>query len=199
MHPEKVTVWCGLWAGGIIASYYFKNAANRNVTVNVERYRQKIFNFFLPKMQALDLQGMLFQWACGFNGNNGLIERRIRWTFISNSATDNWPPRSCDLTPLDYVLWGYVKAHIYTDKPASIDALADNIEVFIREIPAEMLQRVCHNWTKRMDHLKRSRRQHLHEISIQIKISCIFFNVCFLKNFPIAFKKSFFFITETCP
>ena len=76
--------------------------------------------------------------------NNGLIERRFN--------------------ALDYFLWDYVKAHVYTDKPASIDALEDNIEAFIREIPAEMLERVCQNWTKRMDHLKRSRGQHFHEI-----------------------------------
>ena len=82
-------------------------------------------------------------------------------------------------------MWGYVKAQVYTEKPASMDALEDNIEAFIREITAEMLERVYQNWTKRMDHLKRSRGQHLHEIifkhkiiwtvlSIQIKISCIF-------------------------
>ena len=50
-------------------------------------------------------------------------------------------PRSCDLTRLDYSLCGYVKAHVYTDKPASIDALQDNIEAFIRELPAELLKR----------------------------------------------------------
>ena len=65
--------------------------------------------------------------------------------------------------PLDIFLWGYVKAHVYTDKPASIDALEDNIEAFIPEIPAEMLERVW-NWTKRMDHLKRSCGQHMREI-----------------------------------
>ena len=54
-------------------------------------------------------------------------------------------------------LWGYVKAHVYTDKPASIDALEDNIEAFIREIPADMLERICQSWTKRMDHWRRSR------------------------------------------
>ena len=67
-------------------------------------------------------------------------------------------------TPLDYFLRGSVYAHVVTDKPASVDALKDNIEAFIREIPAEMLQRVCQNWTKRMENLKRSRGQHLHEI-----------------------------------
>ena len=65
--------------------------------------------------------------------------------FISRSGPINWPPRSYDLTPLDYFLWRYVKAHVYTDKSASIEA-------FIREISAEMLKRVRQNWTKRMDH-----------------------------------------------
>ena len=60
-------------------------------------------------------------------------------------------------------LWTIIRAHVYTDKPASIDALEDNIEAFIREIPAEMLERVCQNWTKRLDHLKRGRGQYLHE------------------------------------
>ncbi|GFX94026.1 uncharacterized protein TNCV_3413881 [Trichonephila clavipes] len=25
LHPEKLTVWCTLWAGGIIGPYFFKN------------------------------------------------------------------------------------------------------------------------------------------------------------------------------
>ncbi|GFU80284.1 uncharacterized protein TNCV_3520611 [Trichonephila clavipes] len=32
---------------------------------------------------------------------------------ISRFGPVNWPPRSCDLTPLDYFLWGYVKSLIY--------------------------------------------------------------------------------------
>ena len=44
--------------------------------------------------------------------------------------------------PLDYFLWDYVKAFVYTDKPASIEALKDNIEAFIRGISAELLERV---------------------------------------------------------
>ncbi|CAF4520213.1 unnamed protein product, partial [Didymodactylos carnosus] len=27
MHPEKLTVWCGLWSGGIIGPFFFKNDA----------------------------------------------------------------------------------------------------------------------------------------------------------------------------
>ena len=44
---------------------------------------------------------------------------------------------------LDYFMWDYVKAYVYTDKSASIDALEDNIEAYIREIPVEKFERVC--------------------------------------------------------
>ena len=57
--------------------------------------------------------------------------------FISRSGPVNWSSRSCYL---DYFIG--VKAHVNTDKPASIDELEDNIVAFIREIPAEMLERV---------------------------------------------------------
>ena len=45
-----------------------------------------------------------------------------------------WPPRSCDLTPLDYYLWGAVKDKCNADKPQTIDDLKDNIPEAIAEI-----------------------------------------------------------------
>ncbi|GFS55392.1 putative DD41D transposase [Trichonephila clavipes] len=45
MHPEKLTVWCALWAGGITGPYFFKNDEGHNVTVNGDRYRAMITNF----------------------------------------------------------------------------------------------------------------------------------------------------------
>ena len=46
---------------------------------------------------------------------------------ISRRADVVWPPWGCDLTPLDYYLWGAVKDKCYADKPVTIDALKDNI------------------------------------------------------------------------
>ncbi|GFW73722.1 uncharacterized protein TNCV_1541761 [Trichonephila clavipes] len=45
LHPEKLTVWCALWAGGIIGPYFFKNDEGQIVTVNGDRYRAMITNF----------------------------------------------------------------------------------------------------------------------------------------------------------
>ncbi|GFV79393.1 DUF4817 domain-containing protein [Trichonephila clavipes] len=46
LHPEKLTVWCTLWAGGNIGPYFFKHDEGHNVTVNGDRYRAMITNFF---------------------------------------------------------------------------------------------------------------------------------------------------------
>ena len=50
---------------------------------------------------------------------------------ISRRVDVVWPPRSCDLTPLDYYFWDAVKDKCYADKPEAIDALKDNIREVI--------------------------------------------------------------------
>ena len=47
-----------------------------------------------------------------------VIEDRI----ISRRVDVVWPARSCDLTPLDYYLWGAIKDKCYADKEETIDA-----------------------------------------------------------------------------
>ena len=61
LHPEKTTVWCGLWAGGIIGPFFFKNDQNQNVTVNGQRYRAMITDFLLPEIEARGLNDIWFQ------------------------------------------------------------------------------------------------------------------------------------------
>ncbi|GFV44657.1 uncharacterized protein TNCV_3362051, partial [Trichonephila clavipes] len=68
----------------------------------------------------------------------------------------NWPPRSCDLTPLDYFLWGYVKSLVYADKPQTLDHLKDNIRRVIADIRPQMLEKVIENWTSRLDYIRAS-------------------------------------------
>ena len=53
---------------------------------------------------------------------------------ISHRADVVWPPRSCDLTPLDYYLWSAVKDKCYANKPETIEALKHNTRKAIGEI-----------------------------------------------------------------
>ncbi|GFX93645.1 putative LOC100569746 [Trichonephila clavipes] len=76
---------------------------------------------------------------------------------ISRFGPVNWPPRSWDLTPLDYFLWGYVKSFVYADKRQTLDHLEDNIRRVIVDIRPQMLEKVIENWTSRLDCIRASR------------------------------------------
>ncbi|GFS60302.1 transposable element Tc1 transposase [Trichonephila clavipes] len=105
---KKLTVWCALWAGGIIGPYFFKNDEGNNVTVNGDRYRAMITNFFIPELNNHNIQKLWSQQ----NGATCHTARAafdlLKYTFgdrlISRFGPVNWPLRSCDLTPLDYFL-----------------------------------------------------------------------------------------------
>ncbi|GFY08963.1 putative DD41D transposase [Trichonephila clavipes] len=118
-HPEKLTVWCALWAGGIIGPYFFKNDESHNVTVNGDRYRAMITNFFIPELNNHDVQELRFQQDGATCHTTRATINLLTDTFgdrlISRFGPVNWPPRSCDLTPLDYFLWGYVKSLVYAN------------------------------------------------------------------------------------
>lgn len=56
LHPEKRTVWCALWAGGIIGPHFFKNDAGQNATVNSDCYRAMNTDFFVYQLINHDAQ-----------------------------------------------------------------------------------------------------------------------------------------------
>ncbi|GFW69936.1 DUF4817 domain-containing protein [Trichonephila clavipes] len=109
LHPEKLTVWCALWAGGIIGPYFFKNDEGHN-----ELWFQQDGATCHTARATIDL-----------------LKDTFGDRLISLFGPVNWPPRSCDLTPLDYFLWGYVKSLVYADKPQTLDYLEDNIRVLL--------------------------------------------------------------------
>ncbi|GFY03992.1 transposable element Tc3 transposase [Trichonephila clavipes] len=76
----------------------------------------------------------------------------------------NWPARSCDLIPLDYFLWGYVKSLVYVDKAQTLDHLENNIRRVIADIWPQMLEKVIENCTSRLDYIRASRGSHMPEI-----------------------------------
>ncbi|GFT99234.1 transposable element Tc3 transposase, partial [Trichonephila clavipes] len=76
----------------------------------------------------------------------------------------NWSTRSCDLTPLNYFLWGYVKSLVYVDKPQTLDRLEDNIRRVINDIRPQMLEKVIEKWTSRLDYIRASRGSPMPEI-----------------------------------
>ncbi|GFT87844.1 putative transposable element [Trichonephila clavipes] len=168
LHPEKLTVWGALWAGGIIGSYFFKTDEGHNVTVNGDRYRAMITNFLIPELNNHHVQELWFQQdgaTCHTaRATIDLLKDTFGDRLISRFGPVNWPPRSCDLTPLDSFLWGYVKSLVYADKPQTLDHLEDNIRRVIADIRPQMLEKVIENWTSRLDYIRASHGSPMREI-----------------------------------
>ncbi|GFV71572.1 uncharacterized protein TNCV_1397691 [Trichonephila clavipes] len=97
---------------GLVESF-FKNDEGHNVTVNGDRYRAMITNFFISELNNHDVLELWFQQdgaTCHTaRATIDLLKDTFGDRLISHFGPVNWPPRSCDLTPLDYFLSGYVK------------------------------------------------------------------------------------------
>ena len=51
-----------------------------------------------------------------------------------------WPPRSPDLNPCDFYLWGHLKSVVYNPLPNTIEDLKVNIVREIKKISKEILK-----------------------------------------------------------
>ncbi|GFS72017.1 putative transposable element [Trichonephila clavipes] len=131
-----------------------------------------ITNFFIPELNNHDVQELWFQQdgaTCHTaRATIALLKDTFGDRLISRFGPVNWPPRSCDLTPLDYFLWVYVKSLVYADKPQTLDHLEDNIRRVIADIRPQMLEKVIENWTSRLDYIRASRGIPMPEIIFEI-------------------------------
>ncbi|GFT42092.1 transposable element Tc3 transposase [Trichonephila clavipes] len=141
LHPEKLTVWCALWAGGIIGPYFFNNDEGHNL------WNQQDGATCHTARATIDL-----------------LKDTFGDRLISRFGPVTWPPRSCDLTPLDYFLWGYVKSLVCADKPQTLGHLEDNIRRVIADIRPQILEKVIENWTSRLIYIRASRGSPMPEI-----------------------------------
>ena len=93
---------------GVIGPYFFENEAGNAVTVNGVSYRNKITEFLWPKLDDIENEVMWFQQdgvTCHTaRVTTELLREEFPGRVISRNGDQNWPPRSCDLTPCDFFL-----------------------------------------------------------------------------------------------
>lgn len=127
-----------------------------------------ITDFFVPEARRRHVARLWFQQDGATCHTAGVTIDLLMETFgeriISRNGPVNWPPRSCDLTPLDFFLWGYVKSLVYADKPTTIQHLENNIVRVIGDIRPFMLKKVMENWINRMHQTIENEGRHLPDI-----------------------------------
>lgn len=139
IHPQKLTVWCDC----VIGPYFFENDIDEDITINGE----PITDFFWPKLNNMWLlqDGTTCHTA---DATMDILHERFEGMVISRRGDMNWPPISCDLTPLDFFLWGFLKSQVYANKRKSTDVIKVKITNAIAQIQPDLCGRVIENWTK---------------------------------------------------
>ena len=152
LHDEQVTVWCGVSAKTVIGPFFFQNENGHAVTINQELYRDMMTNFVMPIIRRKRMRQFWFQQDGAPSHTSRITIDFLKNLFpgrlMSKSGDLDWPPRSPDLTPADFFLWGYLKSKVYVNKPRTVEELKDNIREEIAAILAEILAKTMENAAK---------------------------------------------------
>ncbi|GFV87892.1 transposable element Tc3 transposase [Trichonephila clavipes] len=163
------------WLNGYV------NKQNCRIWSEANPQGEMITIFFIPELKNHDVQELWFQQdgaTCHTaRATIDLLKDTFGDRLISHFGPVSFPLRSCDLTPLDYFLWGYVKSLVYADKPQTLDHFEDNIRRVIAYIRPQMLEKVIENWTSRLDYIRASRDSHMPEIIFKVLCHNIIFRI----------------------
>lgn len=148
----SINVWAGIVGDTVIGPYFFEEHLNG----------ANYLNFLRTELPDL-LQNVLLNARPGiwFQQDGAPAHRSRQVTAFLNDHFPNrwigigsticvWPPRSPDLTPLDYFLWGFVKERVFLTEPTTIENMKDRIRNAFEEITPEVLQRVRASFQMRL-------------------------------------------------
>ena len=92
----------------------------------------------------------LLHWATPHIANN--VREYLKRQFLDRfSNKEKWPPRSPDLNPCDFFLWGYLKQRVYNTMPQSLDSLKENITREFKNISKDTLKNTFDDFYKRLE------------------------------------------------
>lgn len=147
LHEQKILVFCAISAAKVYGPYFF------STSVNQHNYLSMLQDWFWPKHLRTDsYKKYYFQQDGATPHTANLVQNWMREKmgkkFMDKSK---WPPRSPDLNPCDYFLWGYLKQEVYNPLPKNLEELKVNIERETQKIPKNMLNSTFLNFEKRLN------------------------------------------------
>lgn len=140
---KQTCVWAGMMKDHLYGPYFFP------ATVNGDSYRAILSELFINDLlqSGEDLSHVWFQQdgapAHTSRDTCALLDYYFNDRVISKGFPHEWPPRSSDLTPCDFFLWGTVKDMVYKDgRVGTVSELQDKIIAAFNLIRGQRMQHV---------------------------------------------------------
>lgn len=155
LHPIKIGVWVAMSRRRIIGPIFFHE------TINADRYQRLILQPFMDQLHD-DEQTLGYFQQDGATAHTARTTIQFLQEFYGDRiiSQERWPPRSPDLTPLDFFLFGYLKNNVFKRRLHNLAELQAAIEFEIGNITNETLQNVFENLKRRSNICLQNNGQH---------------------------------------
>lgn len=145
--PQKLNVWAGIFGDRLIGPLFIDG--NLNGETYLELLEDTVYPLLIDIVENDDRyqENQLMFQQDGAPPHYALLvreflNRQFPEQWIGRRGAIEWPPRSPDLTPLDFFLWGHLKSKIYATQPESLEELRRRIVEECRLITPQILQNV---------------------------------------------------------
>lgn len=150
MNAPGVTVWAAISAKGTIGPCFFEG------TVNGNSYLTMLKTEMWPAVQHEATRRRLFFMQDGAPPHwarevRSWLDMKFPERWIGRGGPVDWPPRSPDLTPCDFFLWGVLKEKVYAMEPKTIEDLKKAITTALHALTVELCEKVCHSVANRCE------------------------------------------------
>ncbi|KFM67202.1 hypothetical protein X975_24764, partial [Stegodyphus mimosarum] len=136
-NSPKVNVWCGQIHDRVIWPFLFTEK-----TVSSVVYLDILENFVFRQLEELQPHVLLQQdgapphWVTIVRST---LNDYFTGRWIGQAGPIPWPPRSPDITPLDFFLRGFVEDNVYRRRVSNMDDLKARMRTAIASVDADLL------------------------------------------------------------
>lgn len=152
LHPKQINMWMGFTSTFMIGPYFYgeydEEGELKPFNVNSQSYLRMITDYVVPALQQHGFLGRAIIQQDGAPAHTaGIVREYLENQFgpervISLGFPRIWPPRSPDLAPCDYYLWGHLKDLVYgtLPQPQTMEELCNLATRCSRQITQDQLR-----------------------------------------------------------
>lgn len=149
-HQWRINVWAGILADRVIGPIFLPTIMDANA------YLQLLTGELEDQLEDLSVSAYYSMWfqhdgaPAHYSRNvRAYMNSRFPEQWIGRGSTVPWPPRSPDLTPLDFFLWGYIKNVVYAVECNTREDMIERIRQAFLTVTPQMLHNVLTSVSRR--------------------------------------------------
>lgn len=152
-YRQSLNVWAAILGDNIIGPFFIQGK------LTADNYLEQLENNILPNIAevAENIPTVWYQHDGAPAHSSRVVVECLNDAFpdswIGRNGPILWPPRSPDMSPLDFFFWGHLKSKLYTSRRhPTLQSLKDRIREICFSITPDILQNVRRCFYDRLGH-----------------------------------------------